>query len=205
MLDLVPPPSSTPAPLDWAAIDLVAAGLGVAALLCAGATAVIRRSLAQSVPERVVGGLPQDSRRGRLEDLLAKADRLGTSAAVMELAFSLLFAVSVLWAAADEGRVTAGGVLLILLVCVPVLWFVTDALARGIALRLGDPILRASLAAFHLVQLPHEALAWAFEGVRRGVLRLLGLHDDPESTRQIVAGLREVIEDAEISGRLDET
>src|SRR5262245_50296454 len=193
------------AAVDWSQIDYLALGLALGALALAGATAVVRRSLAQSIPERVLSKVGDADRRARLEPLLRKADRLATSAAVMELSFSLLFAVCVLWASIDEARVTLRAVVQTLFVCVPVLWFTTDALARGLALRCGDALLRRALPLFQWIQLPLEALAWLFEGVRRGLLRLFGLHDDPESTRQIVAGLREVIEGAEISGRLDET
>jgi CBS domain containing-hemolysin-like protein len=202
-----PPTGSEPltAAVDWSQVDLEAIALGALALALAGGTAALRRSLAQSVPERVLAPVADPARREALERPLRKVDRLATSAALLELVFTLLFIVAALWALADGARLTWRSVGGALLVCVPVLWFATDALARGIALRAGDPLLRAALPAFHVLQLPLEALTWSFEAVRRGLLRLFGLHDDPETTRQIVAGLREVIEDAEISGRLDES
>jgi CBS domain containing-hemolysin-like protein len=48
-------------------------------------------------------------------------------------------------------------------------------------------------------------LAWPFELVRRGVMRLFHLPEDIDATREIVAGLREVVADTEASGGLEET
>jgi CBS domain containing-hemolysin-like protein len=206
--DVFPFPAVAPPPGAAAAVpefELALLGTALSALVLALAAALIRRSLAQSTPESVLATLRDPERRTRLEPLLRKVDRLATSAAVLETAFSLLFGVAVVRAFAPDGVLDRRAMLEGLVVCVPILWFFTDALPRSVALRSGDAILRDALPVFHVVQMPLELIAWSFEAVRRGLLRLLGLHDDPESTRQIVAGLREVIEEAEISGRLDET
>ncbi len=198
-------PASTPPGVDWAQLDLSAVLIAVAALTFAALFAIVRRSLAQSLPEHVLEGVTEPQRRERLEPLLHQVDRLTTSAAVLESTLSLLFAVSMLRIFAEGSSVSWQALTKALVVSVPVLWFTTDALARGVAQRVGDGLLRQWLPAFHTLQWPLEALAWMFEGTRRGILRLLGVHDDPESTRQIFAGLREVIEESEISGRLDES
>ena len=190
---------------DWTQLDWLGASWAAVVLLVGGYLAALRRSLAQSVAERVLNGVPEAGRRAHLEGLLANVERLTTSASVLETATSILFALLVLRVIAVDQRVTPGEVLGTLAVCVPVLWFTNDALARGLSQRYGDGLLRASLPTFRTLQLPLEVLAWLFEKVRRGLLRLFGLRDDPEATRQIVAGLREVVEEAEISGELDAT
>jgi len=206
--DAIPVPaegSAHVAALDWSQVEWTALGAGAAVLLLAAAVAAVRRALAQSDPRRVLEDEPSAERRAALEPLLAKADRLGTSAAIAELTLSLVFAGCVFSVLADDGPPRPAAVLETLAISVPTLWFVTDALARAIALRTGDALLRSGLEVFHALQLPIEALTAAFEAVRRGVLRLFGQRDDPEATRRIVAGLREVIDEAEISGHLDET
>ena len=210
----VPIPAPTLAPVvapalsaavDWSRLDLVSLGIAVLALGLAATSAVGRRSLAQSDPARVLEAEPSAERRARLEPLLVKADRLVTSASIVEQASSLTFAICTLLVLGGEAPGRLSVVLETIALCVPALWFATDALARAVALRGGDTILRRTLPVFHALQLPVEALTAAFEVVRRGVLRLFGQRDDPESTRRIVAGLRDVIDEAEISGHLDET
>lgn len=197
--------SAATAPVDWSQFDWVALGAAAAALLIASAAATLRRSLAHSDPERVLLAEVTPERRALLEPLLAKADRLATSASIAQTAASLSFAMAILRAISAGQPPSLTAALETLAVCVPLVWFCTDALARATALRAGDNVLRHGLAVFHALQLPLEALTAAFEGIRRGVLRLFGQRDDPEAARQIVAGLREVIDDAAISGRLDET
>ncbi len=194
-----------PAALDWGQFDWVALSAAAVALLIASLAATLRRALAHSDPERVLLSEAAPERRAVLEPLLAKADRLVTSASITQTAASLSLAMAILRAVSAGGPPTLVDALETLAICVPLVWFFTDALARAAALRGGDRVLRHGLAAFHALQLPIEALTVAFEAIRRGVLRLFGQRDDPETARQIVAGLREVIDDAEISGRLDES
>lgn len=200
-----PPAGALAATVDWAAVDWTAGVAALASLGAAATIAMVRRSLARSDASRVLEGVSAPDRRERLAALLAKTDRLGTSAAIAEQACALLYGVCVLTVLGGAETPTVTVVLETLGLCVPTLWFATDALARAIALRAGDTILRTGLPLFHALQLPVEALTAAFEAVRRGVLRVFGQRDDPEATRRIVAGLREVIDEAEISGHLDET
>lgn len=195
-------PSAAP---EFGPLDPVAGAVAVLALLLATLAALIRRSIAQSTPEGVLEPLPPGPERTRLEQLLARSDRLTTSAAVLETGFALLYAVAIVRLVAGGNSITWSASLQGLALSIPALWFLTDALPRSIALHSGDRIVRRWLPFFRTVQWPLGALTRLLEAVRRGLLRLLGLHDDPESTRRIVAGLREVIEDAEISGRLDES
>lgn len=191
--------------VDWSQVDWTALAVGVAALFAASAVAVLRRSLTQADPSRVLEAERVTERRAALEPLLAKADRLATSATIAETAAALLFGISVLHVVSAGEPATIADVLKTLAACVPLLWFCTDALARAVALRGGDAIVRRGLPIFYALQLPVEALTGAFEAVRRGVLRLFGQRDDPEAARRIVAGLRDVIDEAEISGHLDAT
>jgi CBS domain containing-hemolysin-like protein len=73
------------------------------------------------------------------------------------------------------------------------------------AQRHGDGLLARTLPVLHAVQLPLVALGTLFEHARRGMMRLLHLKDETGATREIVAGLREVIADAEVSGNLHQT
>lgn len=186
-------------------IDLVSVEVAAASLVCATLFALLRRSIAQSTPERVLEGVPTGDGRAALERLLARSDRLTTSAAILELACTLAFSACVVRLVYEQDYGPWSALALGTLACVPVLWFATDALPRSLALRVGDPLVRAGLRPFRVLQLPLELLTTGLEAVRRSLLRLFGVHDNPESTRQIVAGLREVIEDSEISGRLDES
>ena len=186
-------------------LDLLSIEVALVALVCATLFALLRRSIAQSTPERVLEGLAPGSTRSALERLLSRSDRLTTSAAVLELACTLAFSACVVRVVYEQGYGPWSALATGTLACVPVLWFATDALPRSLALRVGDRLVRASLRPFRVLQLPIELVTTGREAVRRSLLRLFGVHDDPESTRQIVAGLREVIEDAELSGRLDDS
>lgn len=199
------PGSDPSSALDAPSVDPTALAVAAGGLAVASALAILRRSLAQSLPDRVVEGEADPARRARLGKLARKLDRLATSALVIETAAALAFALGVLRIGGEPADVGWLDVALTIAVCAPVLWFASDALARAVALKQGDALLRAMLPTFWVLQLPLEAVAWSFEILRRGVLRTLGLRGDPERTRQIVAGLREVIEEAELSGHLDET
>ena len=207
----LPPLSARPA-LDLAApppaalgVDLVSVEVAAVALLLATLFALLRRSIAQSTPERVLEDVPSEGARSVLERLLRHSDRLATSAAILELFCTLAFSACVVRIVYEQGHGPWSALAIGTLACVPVLWFATDALPRSLALRVGDRLVRVGLRPFRVFQLPLELLTTGLEAVRRGLLRLFGVHDNPESTRQIVAGLREVIEDAEISGRLDDS
>jgi CBS domain containing-hemolysin-like protein len=124
---------------------------------------------------------------------------------VLELAAALGFVLALTRALAP-GQPAAWSTLLYALgLGVPLLWFATDALARALAQRHGDGLLARTLPVLHLVQLPLVALGSLFEHARRGLMRLLRIKDETEATRELVAGLREVLVDAEVSGNLHQT
>jgi CBS domain containing-hemolysin-like protein len=173
-------------------------------LLAAAAFATLRKSLQRAHPARILAGAR--SGRTRLEPLLARADGLQTSAGVFEVASRAAFAATVARAFA-QGRGTFGWteVGLTVAVVLPALLLGCDAVAGALAAWRGDAILRTVLPAFHLLQLPLRWLARGLEAVRHALMRIVGLDPNPADPLRIVEGLREVIEDSEISRDLDET
>jgi CBS domain containing-hemolysin-like protein len=202
--------SSLPPPAAVDLVDLVSQGAARAlpllpCLLGAAAFATLRVALQRSTPSRVLAECSDPVRRARLEPLLTRADSLATSALVFEVACRAGFGLLVLWAIVGEEAPGWADLGFALLVIVPTLLFLCDAVPTAIALRQGDALLRRALPAFARVQLP---LRWAggfVEAARRALLRMVGLEQDPHASRQLVEGLREVIEEAELSGDLDET
>lgn len=192
-------------PFGWTEIEPLTLMMAAAALLASGLFATLRLSMAQSSAERVLAKAPDEPTRERLTPLFERIESLSTSAGVLATTFALLFAVLVLEVVAEHEPVAGATILIALAISSPLLWFVDESLARALAQRSGDELLVHALPIFAVLQFPLAGLTWAIEGARRGALRLLGLKDDTESTRRIVAELRDVIEDAEISGQLDET
>lgn len=197
--------TSPPAEL---APDLVAGGLRilpvVPIVLGACAFATLRIALQRSTPSRVLNGLA-GPRRARLEPLVAQADTLATSAGLFEVACRAAIPVVVYLALVAGQPGTWSQAALALLFAVPVILVFCDAIPTAVAARRGDALLRRSLPAFHALQLPVRLLVRAFEALRAGLRRAVGLDQDHAATRQIVEGLREVIEEAEVSGDLDAT
>jgi CBS domain containing-hemolysin-like protein len=144
------------------------------------------------------------ARQRQLEPLLARADTLATSAAVYKTIADLAF-VCLLLTHYAAGEPTWRAIALTMLTAVPALLIVGDALASAVALRHGDALLVQALPLFHFAQLPLRMLVTGFEALRRALLRVMGLRTDRGASRQIVEGLREVIEVSEISGDLDAT
>ncbi len=208
---LEPPPGplsaalAPSAPFEWTQVDPTTLLIAVLALLASGLFSTLRLAMAQSSAERVLAKAPDQPSRERLAPLLERIESLSTSAGVLATTCALLFAVLVLEVAAEHEPVAGATVLIALAISAPLLWFVDESLARALAQRSGDEFLVRALPVFAVVQFPLVGLTWSIEAARRGVLRLFGLKDDAESTRRIVAELRDVIEDAEISGVLDET
>jgi CBS domain containing-hemolysin-like protein len=176
-------------------------------LLGAAFFATLRVALQRSHPERTPVDSDGGKSRTRLEPLLARAETLATSAGVFEVACRAAFTAILLRAIVREqgGQLGWPQLGLTVVLAVPALLFVCDALATALALRRGDEILRAALPAFHVFQLPLRWIVRGFEATRRALLRVVGLDPNPAASRRIVEGLREVIEEAEISGDLDET
>ena len=179
--------------------------LALGAVLLAGSLATVRRSIARAVAERVCARARGPRALRRLEAVLGRLDRLGLAIQVLELAAELTFVLALARALASGAHPAWSHCLVALGIGVPLLWFATDALARAVAQRHGDGLLARTLPALHFVQPPLVALGWLFEHARRGLMRLLSIKDETEATREIVAGLREVIADAEISGNLHQT
>jgi CBS domain containing-hemolysin-like protein len=198
--------TADPGPLafDWAvgwewalaALPFLAAASAFAMLRCALQYSSTARILARDLPA---------PRRARLEPLLKKADRLATSAGILEVTCELAFAALLVRAAAGDAPSTWGSIAKALAFGVPAILLGTELLPTAVAPRLGDALLVNALSAFALLQAPLRWIVDALEAARRMLMRVAGLRQNPASARHIVEGLREVIEDAEISGDLDET
>ena len=172
-------PASAPLAWDWAA----GSGWVLAALpflAAASAFALLRVALQHSSSARILAREMPAARRARLEPLLRRADRLATSAGMLEVTCELAFAV-------------------------PSILIGAEVLPTAVAPRLGDALLVHALGAFATLQAPLRWIVDALEAARRMLMRVVGLRQNPASARHIVEGLREVIEDAEISGDLDAT
>jgi putative hemolysin len=182
------------------------ASLGIAVCLLACAFfAILRVALLRSNAARVLARVPSQGRKQRLEPLIARADSLATSARVLEVACELAFFGLLLRALAGSEPVSLSTWLYAVLLAVPSLLVVTETLSTAIAMRVGDALLVRVLPAFDLVQAPLHWLVRLLEMIRRALMRVAGLRPGLIEAREIVEDLREVIEDSEISGGLDET
>lgn len=195
-----PPPSSLVA---WIRLADVAALLGL--LIGAGFFATLRAALVHSHAPRVLARARSERSRARVEPLLAQADTLATSARIFEAGFEFLFGFLLLRVIADDQPLDLTMIAWATLVAVPLRLTFTEILATPIAFRRGDTLLLWVLPTFRVLQLPLRWLVRALEGIRRALMRVVGLRQNPATSRQIVEGLRQVIHSAEISGDLDET
>lgn len=164
----------------------------------------LRAALQRSHPARVLGTLPPH-RRARYEPLLERADRLAASAAILKITSDLVFVTLLVAFTAQDAPLQWTHLLLALGIAAPSLMLLTEALPLAVARARGDRLLLAVLPTFHVLQLPVALLVIGVESARRAILRVMGLRDDSSSARKIVEGLRDVIEDASISGDLHET
>jgi CBS domain containing-hemolysin-like protein len=94
---------------------------------------------------------------------------------------------------------------LALATAVPILLFSHEVLATACARRFGDSILLRVLPAFALLQLPVQVLVIGIEWSRRRLLRVLGVPAGSRSERDLVEGLREVIQDTGRDSDLDDS
>lgn len=180
----------------------------LAALLALAAAwffACLRQSFAQAIVSRVLERARTDTRRAKLKPYLEKLPALTESAALFESAAGLLFALLVLLVVAENRELGFEAIAIALGVAVPSLWIASRGLAQAVSLRFGDAWVALFLPSFRVLQVPLAWLVYLFSALRRGFLRALGLPDDAEQKREIVAGLREVIADADVKGKLDET
>lgn len=195
-----PPPELLPDLAEVAARTLPL----VPVVLGASFFATLRLALGRSTPSRLLAEL-SPGRRARLEPLVAQADTLATSAGLFEVACRAAIPILVYGALTANAAGTWVQAVAALVLSVPVILVFCDALPAAVAAHRGDAFVRRTLPGFHALQLPVRLLVRAFEIVRAGVRRAIGLDQNPSATRQIVEGLREVIEEAELSGDLDAT
>jgi len=181
--------------------------LAVGALLLVGFFGLLRSALLHSLPSRVLE-FTREERRARLRPLLERAEALATSASVYGTTSQILF---VLFSWVLVGAVLGGEGLsapsmgLALLVTVPLLVIAGDALPSALRGERSDRFLVHVLPAFELAQRPLAALSLVLEWVRRQFYRLLRIPERTSAARELVEGLRAVIEDAEREDELAES
>jgi putative hemolysin len=185
-----------PFPLAGDELLLLAAG----ALFLVALFALVRSALLHSLPSRVLEFAADDARRRRLSPLLERAESLATSASVYWTASQILFVVFV-WVLVGEflggEGLSAPSMGLSLLVTVPLLVVAGEALPSALRGERTDRFLVHALPAFEIAQRPLAALIVALEATRRLFFRLLRIPERPASARELVEGLRAVIEDSE--------
>ncbi|MBK7645179.1 MAG: HlyC/CorC family transporter [Planctomycetes bacterium] len=181
--------------LAWVGLPLLACGL----------FQTLRLALQRASPVRILPRVRDSSSRARIEQLLTRADHLAQSAGILALAAGLAFTLALVRHVADGESLGLRELLLSAAIALPVLLICAEAVPAALALRLGDGWIARTLPAFHVLQLPIAGLVRFFEVLRRALLRVAGSRQDPRSSRAIVEGLREVIEENAISGALDET
>ncbi len=196
---------SWPGSVEWLESSEHSLLLSAVCLFVVGLLAALRRSLARAVAERVRSAARSATALRRIEALLGQLERVAVSVGVLEIAASVGGALLLAHGLAGPAPLSWRTLALALAVAVPALWLVSDVLARALALRHGARLLAGALPLIHVAQLPLVGIGWVFELARRVVLRALGIRDDTEATREIVAGLREVLADAEVSGNLEDT
>ncbi len=177
----------------------------LAALLLAAAFATLRGALVHSHPDRLLDRARDAEQRSRLTPLLARADTLATSAGLFKLTSELAFLALVLDLLSTDGALNWTNFGLGLAIGAPLLLLFAEGLPAAIARRHGDSLLLRTLGAFHAFQWPLALPVALLEGLRRTLLRALGLPVATDSARRIVEGLREVIEENADAGDLDET
>lgn len=193
-----PPPELGPGNLDP---SLLLASL--AALLLAATFATLRTALRQAHGPRILTQCATEAKRKRLEPLLERIEPLATSADILTIASALVFAILLLRATAGDG-LAWDQIAATLAIAVPAHLVIVRALPDALARRFGDGLLLHGLGVFRLLQLPLAVFSWAFEALRRAMLRVFGLPHNSRAEREIVQGLRDVIAESEIDGGLDE-
>lgn len=193
-----PPPlfeAGSSAALPWALL-LLAASFGFA---------VLRSSLRYSRAARVTSLAPDEPARIRIAALLERVDRLSSSAGILQVTCELLFLALLLGSFSDEGGLRWGSLAWTAAVGVPALLFLTESLPDALGRRFGDRILLRGLPTFAVLQTPLQALVWLFSAINGAMLRVVGVPQETTETREIVEGLREVIEDTARRSDFDAT
>lgn len=188
--------SSIPFALAIEELLLLAAG----ALLLVGLFGMLRSALRYSLPSRVLEFARGEARKERLRPLLERSEALATSASVYGTTSQILFVVFA-WVLVGEilggEGLSAPSMGLALLVTVPLLVIAGDALPLALRGERTDRFLAFALPTFDLAQRPLAALIVTLEWVRRQIYRLLRIPERTTATRELVEGLRAVIEDSE--------
>lgn len=185
-----------PFALDADQIVLLAAG----ALLLAALFGLLRAALLHCVSSRVLD-LAQDERRQRkLRPMLERAESLAMSASVYWITCQILFVVFV-WVLVGEvlggEGLSSSSMGLSLMITVPLLVVAGEFLPAAVRGERSDRFLVHALPSFEIAQRPLAALVIVLEATKRLLMRLLRIQEHPASTREIVEGLRAVIEDSE--------
>jgi len=186
----------SPFPLDAEGVLFLALG----ALALTSLFGLLRSALLHSVPSRVLERTRSEPRRKRLRPLLERAESLATSASVYWITAQILFVVFV-WVLVGEllggEGLSPSSMGLALLITVPLLVFAGELLPAALRGERSDRFLSRALVAFDLAQRPLAALIVGIESARTLSMRLLRIQPRPSSAREIVEGLRAVIEESE--------
>jgi CBS domain containing-hemolysin-like protein len=185
-----------PFPLEAEGVLALALGaLGLTALF-----GIVRAALLHCVPSRVLELARGEERRRKLRPLLERAESLATSASVYGITCQILFVVFV-WVLVGEGLggegLSTSSMGLALVVTVPMLVIAGELLPSALRGERSDRLLTRALPAFALIQRPLAALSVSLVASRAVLMRALRIQERPASTRELVEGLRAVIEDSE--------
>lgn len=174
--------------------------LALGALALTGLFGLLRAALLHSVPTRVLDLAGTPARQARLRPLLERVESLATSASVFWITSQILFVVFV-WVLVGEvlggEGLSTSSMGLSLVITVPLLVFAGELLPSALRGERSDRFLAHMLVAFERTQRPLAALIVGIESSRSLVMRLLRIQERSTSTREIVEGLRAVIEDSE--------
>jgi len=193
-----------PFPLAEDELALLAAG----ALLLVALFGLLRSALLHSLPSRVLEFAGREERKKRLRPLLERAESLATSASVYWTASQILFVVFT-WVLVGEflggEGLSAPSMGLSLVVTVPLLVVAGEALPSALRGERTDRFLVHALPLFEVAQRPLAALSVTLEWTRRLLFRLLHIQERTPAARELVEGLRAVIEDSEREQELAES
>jgi putative hemolysin len=185
-----------PFPIEAEGIALLALG----SLALTSLFGVLRSALLHSVPSRVLEYARGEARRKRLHPLLERAESLATSASAYWTTCQILFVVFV-WVLVGEvlggEGLSSSSMGLSLVITVPLLVVAGELLPAALRGERSDRFLARVLIPFEVAQRPLAALILALEAARGLLQKLLRIQARPASTREIVEGLRAVIEDSE--------
>lgn len=199
-------PPSVPPPLALllateSATHLLALGVTLAISMV---LATLRKALQHSNTARLLARNGSHRRRERVAALLAQSEPLVAAAGLLGIAADLVFLGLLLELLTAGTPIAWGDLALAVALAVPTLLVLTETLPLVLARRHGDALLLVALPTFHALQWPLRPLVLALETIRRGLLRAAGLPPEDPTARQIVEGLRNVIEDAGRERDLDE-